>query len=430
MESLIKLKPVNAISDVRGIRAVLDRVEIQVGGLQSLGIDSAQYGALLIPIFMEKLPDELKLIVSRKHKDDWELNSVLEAVKSEVEARERSGIQPTTEKPSPRRPTFHTGSDNATASALLSGEGKFSCLFCKGNHRVSECHVVTNIEERKGILKKQGRCFICLRRVGHLARNCDSNIQCLGCQGRHHLAVCDVRGVRGSDNSDSPVDGASSQPEAATSAMHVSSSMHLFLQTAQVVLSKPGLEGTQKLNIRAIFDTGAQRSYVSQRVVDALKLETIDTEKLRIATFGNQKQEVQAVNLVELALSKPETGFKLTLNEFSVPHICSDLQGQDLSWVKENYPHLRDIEFADSLSDNGPMKIDLLIGSDYIWNFFDGNTIRGEESVQVGPVAISTTVGWVLSGPVKNLPKERLSSIQFASTHVLRVDSRSNNTPI
>ena len=69
MESLIKLKPINVISDVS--------LEIQVRGLQSLGIDSAQYGALLIPIFMEKLPDELKLIVSRRNKHDWELNSVL-----------------------------------------------------------------------------------------------------------------------------------------------------------------------------------------------------------------------------------------------------------------------------------------------------------------------------------------------------------------
>ncbi|XP_068670918.1 uncharacterized protein [Montipora foliosa] len=231
MESLIKLKPVNVISDVKGIRAVLDRVEIQVRGLQSLGIDSAQYGALLIPIFLEKLPDELKLIVSRKHKDDWELISVLEAVKSEVEAQECSGIQSTTEKPPPRRPTFHTGSNNATASALLSGEGKFICLFCKGNHRASECHVVTNIEGRKSILKKQGRCFICLRRGGHLARNCDSNLQCVGCQGRHHLAVCDGRGVGDGDNSDSAVDGASNHPESPTSSMHVSSSMHVFLQT-------------------------------------------------------------------------------------------------------------------------------------------------------------------------------------------------------
>ena len=93
MESLIKLKPVNVISDVKGIRAVFDSVEIQVRGLECLGIDSAQYGALLIPIFMEKLSDELKLIVSRRNKDDWELNSVLGAVKSEDEARERSGIQ-------------------------------------------------------------------------------------------------------------------------------------------------------------------------------------------------------------------------------------------------------------------------------------------------------------------------------------------------
>ena len=36
MESLIKLKPENVISDVKGIRAVLGRVEIQVRGLQSL----------------------------------------------------------------------------------------------------------------------------------------------------------------------------------------------------------------------------------------------------------------------------------------------------------------------------------------------------------------------------------------------------------
>lgn len=56
--------------------------------------------------------------------------------------------------------------------------------------------------------------------------------------------------------------------------------------------------------------------------MDALKLETINTEKPGKATFGNKKQEVPAVNLVELALSKPETGFELTLNAFSVPHIC------------------------------------------------------------------------------------------------------------
>ena len=71
-------------------------------------------------------------------------------------------------------------------------------------------------------------------------RNFSSNMQCLGCQGRHHLAVCDGRDARASDNSDYAVDGASNQPESATSALHVSSGMHVFLQTAQFVLLKPG----------------------------------------------------------------------------------------------------------------------------------------------------------------------------------------------
>ena len=39
-------------------------------------------------------------------------------------------------------------------------------------------------------------------------------------------------------------------------------------------------------------------------------------------------------------------------------------------------------------------------------------------------MAVSTKVGWVLSGQVENLPREKLSSIQFSSTHVLRTESR------
>ena len=86
--------------------------------------------------------------------------------------------------------------------------------------------------------------------------------------------------------------------------------------------------------------------------------------------------------------------------------------------MKENYPQLRDIEFADSLSDNGPMKIDLLIGSEYIWNFFNGSTIRGEESVECGPVAGSTTVGWVLSVWPCEIPSQR-----EPVEHIVLIDS-------
>ena len=50
---------------------------------------------------------------------------------------------------------------------------------------------------------------------------------------------------------------------------------------------------------------------------------------------------------------------------------------------------------------------DLLIGSDYVCYFFHGisATYKEKKSGQGGPVAVSTKVGWVLSGQVENLPR-------------------------
>ena len=130
-----------------------------------------------------------------------------------------------------------------------------------------------------------------------------------------------------------------------------------------------------------------------------------ETENCNIWGSGDQNQELEAVNVVELSFTKSGTDFKTTFNAFAVPYICNNLQGQDLEWVKKRYPSLKNIEFADVCPASNTMQIDLLIGSDYIWDFFDGKSVRGEESGQRGP-------------------REKLSSIQFSSTHVLRTESR------
>ena len=46
--------------------------------------------------------------------------------------------------------------------------------------------MVTQIEARKQILLKAGRCFGCLR-TGHIARECHSKSRCGKCNGRHHM---------------------------------------------------------------------------------------------------------------------------------------------------------------------------------------------------------------------------------------------------
>ena len=54
------------------------------------------------------------------------------------------------------------------------------------------------------------------------------------------------------------------------------------------------------------------------------------------------------------------------------------------------------------MTENSPtnenLNIDILIGTDFYWKFYNRNVINANE----GPVAMETCLGWVLSGPFKN----------------------------
>ena len=83
--------------------------------------------------------------------------------------------------------------------------------------------------------------------------------------------------------------------EAADSpALVISSGMYVFLQTAQVNVSIPSRELSHSLTVSAIFDTEEQRSYINQNVVYALKFRPVKAERVKIATFGDQKQKLKA----------------------------------------------------------------------------------------------------------------------------------------
>ena len=70
MDTLLNLEPARSIGTIKAVRKVVDSVETQVRGLKALGIDSKQYGTLLVPILMDKLTEEIHLIISRKYKDN------------------------------------------------------------------------------------------------------------------------------------------------------------------------------------------------------------------------------------------------------------------------------------------------------------------------------------------------------------------------
>lgn len=68
-----------------------DQISVHVCGLALLGISTEQYGSLLIPIVMSKLPNENQLQVARNSTNDiWKIEDLLHMIKKEVEAHETS----------------------------------------------------------------------------------------------------------------------------------------------------------------------------------------------------------------------------------------------------------------------------------------------------------------------------------------------------
>ncbi|KAK2560784.1 hypothetical protein P5673_016575 [Acropora cervicornis] len=89
------------------IDETLNAVEAHVRALQALGIHCESYGKLLVPLLMKKLPPNMRLIISRAiDQPAWDLDVLLKAFDSEIEARER--CEPIGTNPSdsftPKRP--------------------------------------------------------------------------------------------------------------------------------------------------------------------------------------------------------------------------------------------------------------------------------------------------------------------------------------
>ena len=203
---------------------------------------------------------------------DWELADLLNCLRIEIEAREKCA---------PGKKEFKgVNTGHPTAAALTTGSSKATCTFCKGAHSTSECHVVTDIRQRKNILKREARCYLCLRQSGHLACDCQASIKCFSCKGCHHVALCENRQTsgqvannqsRGEGNrsgnfhrrqADQASQTISAEPSRSFCGMNVkehSEGRGYLLQTAFVIAGNTE-DLSKEVKLRLVIDSGSQRS--------------------------------------------------------------------------------------------------------------------------------------------------------------------------
>ena len=74
---------------IKNLRDFYDRIESHLRSLLALGVNSEQYGPMLIPLIVNKLPSDIRLEISRKLGiENWKIEEFMGILKVEITARE------------------------------------------------------------------------------------------------------------------------------------------------------------------------------------------------------------------------------------------------------------------------------------------------------------------------------------------------------
>ena len=153
VHKLLKLERVTG-RNVQEVRSLYDQIEGHVRSLGSLDIKADQYGPMLLPIILERLPEDIKLYISRKlGNENWKIEEFLQTLKEEISARECCNFMKSSSKVQERV------GRHITTEALMTGTRSLVCAFCSKGHFHDKCTVVTDPEERKQIARRDRLCY-------------------------------------------------------------------------------------------------------------------------------------------------------------------------------------------------------------------------------------------------------------------------------
>ncbi|KAJ8915580.1 hypothetical protein NQ315_012465 [Exocentrus adspersus] len=428
VRELLRLVLNRASSGNCSVSVLYDEIESQLWSLETLGITSDKYAAMLYPLIESCLPENLIRVYQRfagrfadsggasvDGEDSIEKGRVDNEQKFAL-AAERFGInEPEIMAFDERISKSKKPVEAVSTAADLINCGFAKCVFCGGSHDNHSCFKAQkmNLDQKRDLLSRGKACFRCLK-LGHSSRRCHSKVKYIVC-GKSHVTLmcCELPINKGKKPQEEPVEGSTDQVLASQTNTPV------FLETLRVNLV--GKSATKQ--VRALVDTGSQNSYILQSTARKLGLESLKEERIVHALFGGRSTSEQRHNCYRVEVS----GEEFNCSKEALDQSCLDpslktgpgARGNRYSDVKvtrntasptkyvticKQIPHVTDGPWLEELKamnialtdvvDSGP--IEILCGADVIGKLYTGC----KHELNCGLFVIETLFGWTLMGRI------------------------------
>ena len=230
------------------------------------------------------------------------------------------------------------------------------CSYCSGEHLANEYAKYKTVNSRKDRVMQLRLCYNCLT-PGHSSKTCRSTKTCRTCGSHHHSSLCFKAHSNSSDNSNQNTNNSNvsqrktNQSSSSTSSTNQRSSKAQAQthpnkpvvtlnnsNSSQASNQSPTIDTTyvtsvnsinfpnnvlptatlnvgycnQQANVRAFFDTGSHRSFISPEVVKRLNLRVIKQVPVNLSTFGNETESCM-LDLVKVKIRLGKSKIPLTM---------------------------------------------------------------------------------------------------------------------
>ena len=391
------VKTVTSISSPKYTRADLrlfyDTMKTSITNLKSTSHYDIE--SFLSSLAYSTLPNKLQILwdqATKKQKGVLPITELLAFIKDHAEtlpapttpSGEKTSPATKKEQPARGRNNVHTTSSSSATSTATAAPYKWDCVICKPEkHPLHLCPqwASYSMEQKLALISDNNLCSNCLH-GGHTTAACRSKYRCNDCRQKHHTSI---------------------HQHAATPVLsHSTANSHqvpdALMTTAQLLLIGPHGE---ELKARALIDSGAGISLVTQRVTDLLNLH-LEPARLRLAVAqGETTKPLQ--HLTQLHISPLHNrSLKMPCHPAVATVVTANLPSQPVPPVTD-LPHLLGLQLADEMY-NLPGPIDILLGADMASRIISTNLPRQGKPTE--PIAQATQFGWTISGPVPGFGRD------------------------